>query len=64
MLVREVEKTQEQKYLAERVRREKGKTTVYFMLAYQDDYAAAQERRVAVALELRLLRAELSLFVR
>lgn len=63
-LAREVETAQETKYRAERARREKGKTTVYFMLAYQDDYAAARERRVAVALELRLLGAELGLFSR
>lgn len=63
-LAREVEAAQEEKYRVERARREKGKTTVYFMLAYQDDYAAARQRSVAVALDLRLLRAELGLFAR
>ena len=61
---REVEKTQWLKYQAEQLRREKGKSTVYLTLAFQDDYAAAQARRVGVALRLRLTRAQLELFKR
>lgn len=64
VLARDVEMTQWTKYQAEQARREKGKSTVFLTLAYQDDYAAAQARRVGVALKLRLVRAQLELYGR
>lgn len=61
-LARELEKIQWDKYQAETKLREKGKTTVYFIIAFENDFASAQLRRLEAALELRLLAAKLKLY--
>lgn len=63
-LARELEKVQLEKYRAEQKRHEKGKTTVYFTITFQDDYAAAQISRLAAALKLRLICAQMKLYGR
>lgn len=61
-LAKESEAAQLEKYRAERLRREKGKSTVYLILTFQDDYATAQARRVSASLELRLICAQMRLY--
>ncbi len=63
-LARELEKTQLAKYLTEQKRHEKGKTTVYFTITFQDDYAAAQISRLETALKLRLICAQMKIYGR
>ncbi|MFA6582734.1 MAG: TolC family protein [Elusimicrobiaceae bacterium] len=61
-LAREIEKAQWEKYQAEERRRAKGKSTVYFTITFQDDYARAQISRIETALKLRILTARLKLY--